>query len=207
MSEAKVTTPIMFNHLTGPIWHRNNHNFSSSSSAFYPSSFTYTHSEWEFAIQHYLYKLKNSSTLHELFRRKWFWFERNFHSKVTPNRADNDVAKNAETRWKSDTRERRFFILFDGNIDWWCLDSFKKPVSGDSEGTLAFSSLLAGRESRQGIWENLGAFVFIWRPSLQKHEIKMVILQVGTFSESQYLFLRRKSFFRYRKAKGYCSGI
>lgn len=39
-NEAKVTTPIMFNHLTGPIWRRNNHNFSSASAAFYPSSFT-----------------------------------------------------------------------------------------------------------------------------------------------------------------------
>lgn len=39
-NEAKVTTPIMFNHLTGPIWRRNNHNFSSAIAAFYPSWFT-----------------------------------------------------------------------------------------------------------------------------------------------------------------------
>lgn len=183
----------MFNHLTGPIWRRNNHNFSSAIAAFYPSSFTCIYSGAG----------GSHSTL-------FVWIEK-FHDAawiIHSDENDFDLSVISTPEWlpialimtlpKNKMRrrdenptlgERRFFISFDADIDWWCLDSFKNPVSGKRKALWPFWVFTPRRrESRQGIYENLEAFVFIWRPSLRKHENRM---ENWSLRESQYLFPRR----------------
>lgn len=75
----------------------------------------------------YLYKLKISPALHELFNRKWFLFKHwNFpHSRTAIMTLPKKIKKK---RWKSDTPEKIWRFedspqALQRNIDWWCCDS------------------------------------------------------------------------------------